>query len=87
MVNSNVVAFSQIITPRNRSGWVLGSLALFAKGVSIPLGAEVVEQLNIQEQLYQALALGALSLMSTCQTFGRLDNRRSGLRLESGQNV
>jgi hypothetical protein len=60
MANSNVVALSKIITLRNRSGWVLGSLASFAngaKGAPTPPGAEVVQQLNIQEQLYQALAL------------------------------
>jgi hypothetical protein len=57
MANSNVVALSKIITLRNRSVWVLGSLASFTNGAPIPPGAEVVQQLNIQEQLYQALAL------------------------------
>jgi hypothetical protein len=46
---------------------VLCSIASFAngaKGAPIPPGTKVVQGLNIQEQLYQALALSALSLLA-----------------------
>ena len=44
----------------------MGLLASFANGAPIPSGTEVMQQLNIQEQLYQALALnppGAIKII------------------------
>jgi hypothetical protein len=47
--------------------WILGSIVAFAQraeGAPITPGTPVVAALNIQQQLYQALALAALSLLA-----------------------
>jgi hypothetical protein len=67
LLNSNVAASLTMHSSRIKSSWILGSFVAFlkgAKGAPIPPSTEVVQSLNIQQKLYQALALGALSLLA-----------------------